>query len=321
MNEIEKQNLFPSQAKEERVFLLIRKHWFNYVPFAFFGLLMILPVVAGFSIFSYFSIPLSGINGDIWLAVLSAYTLTVLAIQLYGFVSYYLDVYIVTDRRIVDIDQNGFFKREIAELHLHQVQDVSANVTGIFGTLLHFGDVSIQTAGERENFIFRSIPHPYEVAKQIINLHEKHLEQTSKEAGNVAPAEYVQKDASTLNNSYERKGDINIEEIESQAKDILTQVPFSDRLKNPGLYRKEGDTVVSYSKDLEEDKELQNTAENGKELEADTSIPSAKSTDFGIDGTQNEIDQENNPVSPRPDDENKSSDRGEMKEGKEIDLE
>jgi hypothetical protein len=87
-----------------------------------------------------------------------------------------LDIYIVTDQRIVDISQEGFFKRQISELHLHQVQDVNASVIGIWGTLLHFGDIHIQTAAERENFVFRSVPHSYTVAKQIITLHEAHME-------------------------------------------------------------------------------------------------------------------------------------------------
>jgi len=105
------------------------------------------------------------------------YALGVLALNLYGFVDYYLDIYIVTNERIVNIVQNGFFKREVSELHLHQVQDVNAAVKGIFPTMFHYGDILIQTAGEKENFIFKSIPHPYRVSRKIIDLLEEALEQ------------------------------------------------------------------------------------------------------------------------------------------------
>lgn len=101
--------------------------------------------------------------------------------MLFGFVDYYLDVYIVTNERIVDISQNGFFKRDIAELHLHQVQDVSAKEEGFFSTMFHYGDVTIQTAGERENFVFRSVPHPYIISKKIVDLHEAQLEESQRE--------------------------------------------------------------------------------------------------------------------------------------------
>lgn len=75
----------------------------------------------------------------------------------YGFIDYYLDVYIITNERIVNIEQNGFFKREISELHLHQIQDVSAKVNGFLPTIMHYGDVFIQTAAERENFVFANL--------------------------------------------------------------------------------------------------------------------------------------------------------------------
>ena len=101
--------------------------------------------------------------------------LVVLGLMVFGFIDHYFDVYIITDRRIVDIVQNGFFKREISEVNLRQIQDVKAQVDGVFPTLLHFGDIHIQTAGEMPNFFFASIPHPYEVSKRILDLHEAYV--------------------------------------------------------------------------------------------------------------------------------------------------
>lgn len=168
--------LFPSQEQEEKIFLIIRKHWFNYVIFFFVDFLLLIPIMA-LLIYVANNPGFLGTDwGAITIIVLSILVLTMLGAQLYGFVSYYLDIYIVTDQRIVDINQNGLFSRDISELHLHQVQDVNAKVDSFWGTLLHFGDVYIQTAGERENFVFKSIPNPYTVSKQIIDLHEENLE-------------------------------------------------------------------------------------------------------------------------------------------------
>jgi len=172
---------FPSQRSKEKVYLLLRRHWFTYAIFLLITVLMAAPLVA---ILIYWFI-----NPDVFDEILinflvvgiSTYSLIIIALLLYGFIDYYLDVYIVTNQRIVDIKQNGFFRREIAELHLHQVQDVKAMVKGAFPTLMHYGDIHIQTAGEKENFFFKSIPHPYRVSKMIVNLHESHAEQRFRE--------------------------------------------------------------------------------------------------------------------------------------------
>lgn len=168
---------FPSQKPQEKVFLLLRRHWFTYAGFVFITLIMLFPLFL-FVIFYIFDNSLfDGLAGNIAVVIAPAYALGVLALNLYGFVDYYLDIYIVTNERIVNIVQNGFFKREVSELHLHQVQDVNAAVKGIFPTMFHYGDILIQTAGEKENFIFKSIPHPYRVSRKIIDLLEEALEQ------------------------------------------------------------------------------------------------------------------------------------------------
>jgi hypothetical protein len=163
--------LFPAQEATERVFLLIRRHWFTYVMFGFFGLIVPVPIIVAI-IFWIYTPDLSPAIVNIFILGGSVYALSALAVLLYGFVDYYLDIYIVTDRRIVGIKQNGFFRREISELYLREVQDVKAKVEGLFPTTLHYGQVIVQTAAEIDNFIFDSVPHPYEISKKIIDLHE-----------------------------------------------------------------------------------------------------------------------------------------------------
>jgi uncharacterized membrane protein YdbT with pleckstrin-like domain len=143
--------------------------------FWFVAILMAIPLLI-MIIYWYNAESISLVVEDLMLLVGSAYSLFVLGLLIYGFVDYYLDVYILTDKRIVDIRQNGFFKREIAELNLHQVQDVNAEVNGIFPTILHYGNVLIQTAAEKNNFLFGCVPHPYGISKKIIDLHESLIE-------------------------------------------------------------------------------------------------------------------------------------------------
>lgn len=173
--------LFPSQNLQEKVFLVLRRHWFTYVGFLVIAFIFSIPLFV--LIFYWVSNPeyFSGVFGNVAILVIFAYMLFTIGLMLYGFIDYYLDVYIITNERMVSIEQNGFFRREIAELHLHQIQDVSARVNGFLPTMFHYGDVFVQTAGERENFIFKSIPNPYRVTKLILDLHELQLEETPEE--------------------------------------------------------------------------------------------------------------------------------------------
>ncbi len=168
---------FPGQAPSERIFLVLRRDVITYISFLVIAMIMMIPLAILVALYIHSPDTFSSelVNSLLTLGG-SAYLLFIIGLLLYGFVDYYLDVYIITDERIVDIRQIGFFRREIAELHLREVQDVSAKVEGFFPTMFHYGDVHIQTAGERENFVFYSVPHPYRVSKKIADLHESQIE-------------------------------------------------------------------------------------------------------------------------------------------------
>lgn len=86
------------------------------------------------------------------------------------FLDYFLDVWLVTNDRIVNIEQQGLFARTISELDLFQIQDVTSEVKGILPTMFNFGNVYIQTAGQKERFVFRQIPDPHGARKKITDL-------------------------------------------------------------------------------------------------------------------------------------------------------
>lgn len=171
---------FPSQKSKEQVFLLLRRHWFTYVAFLAIAAVMSIPLFV--LVIYWLTAPevFSEVIANIAVLTGSAYLLFIVALLLYGFIDYYLDVYIVTNERIVSVEQDGFFKRKISELYLSNVQDVNAQVNGPFATFVNYGDINIQTAGERPNFLFKSIPRPYRISKIIVDLHEAILEEESQ---------------------------------------------------------------------------------------------------------------------------------------------
>ena len=88
------------------------------------------------------------------------------------FTDYYLDTWIVTTRRVINIEQKGLFSRVISELHLNQVQDVTAETHGFIATILSYGHVYIQTAGTRERFEFKMVNDPVKVKARVSELVE-----------------------------------------------------------------------------------------------------------------------------------------------------
>ena len=163
-----------SQEKEETK-LLLRRHWITLVSLAFsFVLVLFLPLIV-ISAIQYTS-PMffdDPTRTTLLVMGLSIFFLYAWLFLFQNYIDYHLDVWIVTDRRILNIEQHGLFARTVSELRLYRVQDVTAEVKGFLHTMLDFGDVFIQTAGEKERFQFEDIPHPNQVTKMILDLSEE----------------------------------------------------------------------------------------------------------------------------------------------------
>ena len=102
--------------------------------------------------------------------LVSAYALFCVVILMTMFTDYFLDTWIVTTERIINIEQKGLFSRVISTLHLNQVQDVTSETHGFFATILTYGNVHIQTAGTVERFLFKRINNPDDVKFTIMRL-------------------------------------------------------------------------------------------------------------------------------------------------------
>jgi hypothetical protein len=107
------------------------------------------------------------------------------------FHNYYLSLQIVTSERIIDIDQKGLFLREVNELPIDNIEDVTYKQNGFWGTIFNYGDVIVQTAGsapaynpestgENEKgtngFVFNNVPNPSEISNTISQLRQKNKE-------------------------------------------------------------------------------------------------------------------------------------------------
>lgn len=105
-----------------------------------------------------------------------AYSLYLLVLWVFFFIEwtdYYLDVWVVTDKRIVDIEQKGFFNREITSFNYAQIQDITIETRGFIQTLLRFGTLHVQTAGIGRNILIEDASNPEAARLLILGLQHK----------------------------------------------------------------------------------------------------------------------------------------------------
>ncbi len=172
---------FKGQKPGETILMVIHRHWFNILS-KFFVIFILLALLFS-SFFSNFFIP-PALLSDSGTSLLSFFQNSFfIFIWLFFFITwidYYFDVWIVTNERIVNINQRGLFSREVSELEMEKIQDITVEVLGIIPTFFNYGNLYIQTAGETERFIFARVPNPYTIKDLIMNL-QKDYEKTEAE--------------------------------------------------------------------------------------------------------------------------------------------
>jgi hypothetical protein len=152
---------------DEVILKTVRKHWFVIVTELFVTLILLL--VPFFILFVIALFPTQLILLDVSLGeytgliafFLSAWSLLTLMVGFATWTHYYLDMWIVTDRRIILIDQVGFFNRTVSIFRLERLQDIEFLIKGFIPTILNFGTLKAQTAGAFEsNFKTSGLPDP-----------------------------------------------------------------------------------------------------------------------------------------------------------------
>jgi len=165
----------PGKLPNEKIIKILRRDFFVLLMKLILGAVLAgLPVLAGLMMLSFYPNLLQGdISYPLIVLAVSGYSLFIWLFLFFSFIDYYLDVWVITSERIIDVRQEGFFSRTVSELKLFQIQDVTSELKGLSKFIFRYGDVYVQTAGEVQRFVFRQIPHPEEVRDIIIKLVEE----------------------------------------------------------------------------------------------------------------------------------------------------
>jgi uncharacterized membrane protein YdbT with pleckstrin-like domain len=175
---------FPGQHEDENIILFLRRHWFIFLGRLFMIIIAIAALL--FVYFAFSSLNHNFTESEFHNLLLFGESLATLFIWNFFFIlwlDFYLDAWIVTNERIINIEQRGFFNRDISELKLTKIQDVTSEIIGVIPTLLNYGNIYVQTAGKEERFNFCQIPDPNYVKNVIVQLQEKERQSEEKELG------------------------------------------------------------------------------------------------------------------------------------------
>ncbi len=170
----------------EVIIKIIHRHWFNifkqFVPVILLALVL-------FAIFNFLPSYFSIFQGETFAKLIafgeSLFIVLIWVFAFFTWIDYYFDIWVITSEKVINIEQKALFMRSLSELKFERIQDVTVEVKGLIPTLLNYGDVFIQTAGETERFIFRQVANPYKIKDLIMGLQKRQEKEETNELGEV----------------------------------------------------------------------------------------------------------------------------------------
>jgi hypothetical protein len=152
---------FPGKHKKEEVIAVYHRHWFDILTNLFFPvLLFVVLITLSITLPSVAPELFSGEHEMFFAFLESSFYLFLWLYLFLVWIDVYFDVWIVTDERIVNIEQKDLFTRRVSELRFSRVQDVTS-------------EVYVQTAGEHARFIFHNVPNPVMIKDLVMKLAQR----------------------------------------------------------------------------------------------------------------------------------------------------
>tara|TARA_Y100001949_G_scaffold116453_1_gene98989 strand:- start:514 stop:1059 length:546 start_codon:yes stop_codon:yes gene_type:complete len=97
-----------------------------------------------------------------------------LVLFFYHWMMWYFTVYVITNQRLRQVTQKGFFGKDVVELRLSKIQNISYNIPGFTGEIFGFGTIVIQTfVGD---LVIRNVEHPEKTFNKLQDAVENAIE-------------------------------------------------------------------------------------------------------------------------------------------------
>ena len=140
---------FDSQEKAERVLLLLRKHPITQLGWIVTTCLLFLApaIFATINFFGFLPEKFQVAGLLLWYVIIMGFVLE-------SFLTWFFNVYIITDERIIDVDFLSLIYKNITAAKIDNIEDITAETGGAIRSIYNFGTVKIQTAGTNAEIEF-----------------------------------------------------------------------------------------------------------------------------------------------------------------------
>lgn len=156
-NQLQLENM----RKWEETIMVIKRHWVVYIILWLYAFFVTMLSIVLYSIL-WFTTMNNLFNILLWLFF---------AVFIYiEWLNHELDMYVVTNNRVIWIDQIAFLNRTVSECNLWQVQEVNSKTSWLVANLLNYWTLSIQTAWNQTTLKMDYSPDAMQWARKILNI-------------------------------------------------------------------------------------------------------------------------------------------------------
>lgn len=155
----EKHKYFADQLDDEEVLLVFRKHPIVMRRGLVLAMLAILLGTIPALIKPEYSYFFGGLLGGFIIGGL---------VFLPSWIAWYYSIFIVTNQRLIQITQKGFFHKSVVDVGINQIQMVNYEISGLQETLLGFGTIMMQTY--LGDLVIHDVYHPAKIQKKLLGI-------------------------------------------------------------------------------------------------------------------------------------------------------
>ncbi|MDD5043102.1 MAG: PH domain-containing protein [Patescibacteria group bacterium] len=137
------------------------------------------------------------------------------------FVVWHYNASIVTNYRVIDFDQRGFFDKTVSGITYDKIQEVSYHQRGLWQSMFKYGSVQLQIANTSTKIKLRYVHHPAEVQELILGL--QHAYKGSEESPAESPS-----NSKRIEKAWEDIKNFSDEELERLQKKIDDKIMAKD---------------------------------------------------------------------------------------------
>ncbi|MBI4994311.1 PH domain-containing protein [Candidatus Peregrinibacteria bacterium] len=176
---------FKGQQKNETVLAFTRRHWLVIIPHILW-LLMLGAVPVGIFWFRA-SYNFTEFISPVAYRIISGLAIIGITYFLHAcflrFCNYYLQVFIVTNFRVIQLDQTLYFVRNRDSIDLREIQDIEIHQKGVIQTIFNYGELVITLSSAHATKYIPFMPNPEYFFRKINKTKREYIAARTLEKG------------------------------------------------------------------------------------------------------------------------------------------